>query len=286
MKENDLLRASLNTGATNVAPGELAKARQALADANQKLAEQTRRADKLAQDNKTLQSAASVNALEKAALEKRLQQRQSPATAAPSETSDEVKTLRARIAVDEAQAVPYTPEELALLKSPAPAPAPARRATSPQNSVNELPGGSALLVAEAQNYFSAGDYDKAEADYRQILQREPNNAPALANLAAIELQENKLADARDAHHRRARKNPGRRLHPFDLRLSEIPPAEIRRGAGCVEPRGASWTRRTRKSRIISASRWAKRGCARRRKRPCARRLNSTPIMATRTTTSP
>ena len=195
MKENDLLRASLNTGATNVAPGELAKARQALADANQKLAEQTRRADKLAQDNKTLQSAASVNALEKAALEKRLQQRQSPATAAPSQTSDEVKSLRARIAVDEAQAVPYTPEELALLKPPAPAPAPARRATSPQNSVNELPGGSALLVAEAQNYFSAGDYGKAEADYRQILQREPNNAPALANLAAIELQENKLDDA-------------------------------------------------------------------------------------------
>ena len=39
MKENDLLRASLTPVATNVAaPGELSKARQALADANQKLA--------------------------------------------------------------------------------------------------------------------------------------------------------------------------------------------------------------------------------------------------------
>ena len=197
MKENDLLRASLTPVATNVAaPGELSKARQALADANQKLAEQTRRADKLAQDNQALQSAASVNALEKAALETRLQPRQTPAASAPAETSDEVKTLRARLAVDEAQTVPYTPEELALLKSPAPA-LPAN-AGGPKQPVNNLPSGSASLVAEAQKYFSAGDYDKAEADYLQILQRDPNNAQALADLAAIELQENKLADA-DTH---------------------------------------------------------------------------------------
>jgi len=213
MKENDLLRASLNTGATDVAaPGELSKARLALADANKKLAEQTRRADKLAQENKTLQSDASLNALEQAALEKRLQQRQTPVVAAPAKTSDEVKTLRARLAVDEAQAVPYTPEELALMKSPAPAPAigsggptkPANEtlaghalagSASQTKSVNELPGGSAVLVAEAQNSFSAGDYGKAETDYRQILQSDPNNAPALANLGAIELQENKLDDA-------------------------------------------------------------------------------------------
>ncbi len=104
-----------------------------------------------------------------------------------------MKTLRARLAVDEAQAVPYMPEELALLKSSASVPA--ANTSGRKKSINELPKGSALLVAEAQNYFSAGDYDKAEADYRQILQRDPKNAPALANLAAIELQENKLADA-------------------------------------------------------------------------------------------
>ena len=104
-----------------------------------------------------------------------------------------MKTLRARLAVDEAQAVPYTPEELALLKSPAPALA--ASAAGRKKSVNKLPAGSAPLVAEAQSYFSAGNYDKAEADYLQILQRDPNNALALANLATIELQENKLADA-------------------------------------------------------------------------------------------
>ena len=197
MKENDLLRASLATGATNeAAPGGLLKMRQALAEANQKLAEQTARVDRLALENQALRSSASINALEKAALEKRLQQRQTPAAAAPAGTSDEVKALRARLAVDEAQAVPYTPEELALLKSAAPAPA--TNAVSQEKSAHQLPAGSAPLVAEAQGYFSAGDYEKAGADYRRILQLDPDNALALANLAAIELQQNKLADA-DTH---------------------------------------------------------------------------------------
>ena len=196
MKENDLLRASLTTGAaggdTNgAAVEELLKVRQALADANGKLAEQTARVDRLALENQALQSAASISELEKEALEERLRRRRLPASA--SETSDEVKTLRARLAVDEAQAVPYTAEELALLKSPPPAPA--ANAGVREDSVNELPNGSALLVAEAQSSFSAGDYDKAEADYRQISERDPTNAVALANLSAIELQENKLADA-------------------------------------------------------------------------------------------
>jgi len=198
MKDNDLLRASLSTGATNVAakeaaPVESSKTPQALADANQKLAGQTRRADELAQENQVLQSAASVNALEKSALEKRLQQRQTPAASAPTESSDEVKSLRARLAADEAQAVPYTPEELALL-NPSP-PAPVAAAGNQEKTVNKLPDGSAPLVAEAQKYFIAGDYAKAEADYNQILQGDPGNALVLANLAAIDLQENKLDEA-------------------------------------------------------------------------------------------
>jgi tetratricopeptide (TPR) repeat protein len=192
MKENDLLRASLNGTTNGAAPAELSKLRRALADANQKLAEQAARADKLAQENQALQSAASISGLEKAALEDRLQ-RQQAAARAPADVSAEVKTLRARLAVDEAQAVPYTPEELALLK--APASALAARADARKKSVSELPSGSAALVAEAQSHFSAGEFAQAEADYRQILQRDPANALALANLATIELQENKLADA-------------------------------------------------------------------------------------------
>ncbi len=159
-------------------PAELLKVRKALAEANKRLAEQSSRADKLALDNQ--------------ALEQRLR-RQTPAASAPADASDEVKTLRARLAVDEAQAVPYTPEELALLKLPKPALA--ANAGGQKKSANKLPASAAPLVAEAQRYFSAGEYAKAEADYLQILQHDPNNALVLANLATIELHENKLDDA-------------------------------------------------------------------------------------------
>ncbi len=110
--------------------------------------------------------------------------------------AQQVDTLRARIAVDEAQSIPYTPEELALFKQSAP-----QLTANPnaeKKSVRDLPTGAASLVAEAQNYFSAREYGKAEADYQQILRQDENNGLALANLAQIELEENKLDDA-DKH---------------------------------------------------------------------------------------
>jgi Tfp pilus assembly protein PilF len=105
--------------------------------------------------------------------------------------TDEVNALRARLAVDEAQIVPYTPEELALFKQPAP-----QLARNPEKKpIKELPGGSAQLVAEAQHYFSARQFDKAEDDYQKILQRDENNGLVLANLATIEMEQGKLDDA-------------------------------------------------------------------------------------------
>jgi Flp pilus assembly protein TadD len=107
--------------------------------------------------------------------------------------SQQVDTLRARVAVDEAQPIPYTPEELALFKQSAP-----QLSANPnaeKKSVHELPGGTATLVAEAQTHFAARDYAKAEANYQEILRKDQNNGLALANLATIELEENKLDDA-------------------------------------------------------------------------------------------
>ena len=180
-----------NRTTNGTASDELQKARQELAEANKKLANQTAHADELEKSLATFQSVASISVLEKAALEDRLRQRQ--AAPAPAAASDEVKTLRARLAVDEAQTVPLTPEEQALMKSSAPTPA---TVSADQNkSAHKLPEGSALLDAAAQRAFSAGDYNEAEADYRRILQIDPNNALTLANLAAIELEENKFADA-------------------------------------------------------------------------------------------
>jgi Flp pilus assembly protein TadD len=106
--------------------------------------------------------------------------------------TDEVNALRARLAVDEAQVVPYTPEERALFKQPAPQLA---NRGAEKKSIKELPGGAAQLVAEAQHYFSARQFDKAEDDYQKILQRDENNGLVLANLATIEMEQGKLDDA-------------------------------------------------------------------------------------------
>jgi len=103
--------------------------------------------------------------------------------------TNEMQTLRARLAVAEAKPVPYSTEELALFQATVPRPNPN------QHSVHELPSGTAELVVSAQRHFAAHEFDAAEADYQKILDRDANNGLVLANLATIELQENKLADA-------------------------------------------------------------------------------------------
>jgi tetratricopeptide (TPR) repeat protein len=106
--------------------------------------------------------------------------------------NDNLKNARARLAVAEAQAVPYSAEELALFRQPVPTVA---TVVPVRKSIKELPSGTAELVASAQKHFARKEFDLAEADYHKILERDPNNALALANLATIELQQNKLDEA-------------------------------------------------------------------------------------------
>jgi len=104
--------------------------------------------------------------------------------------------LRSRLEVFEARQVPYTPEELALFKKPdVTIAAKASDANSGKKSVRELPPGSAVLVAEADRYFSMKQYDKAEDRYVQLLRKDERNVPTLANLAAIQLEMNHLDEA-------------------------------------------------------------------------------------------
>jgi Tfp pilus assembly protein PilF len=105
--------------------------------------------------------------------------------------NDEVKALRSRVAVDESKPVPYTADELALFNQPSPRinPEPVKK------PIQQMPAGTADLVASAQRHFASREFDQAEADYLKILDRDQNNGLALANLATIELQEDKLADA-------------------------------------------------------------------------------------------
>ena len=103
--------------------------------------------------------------------------------------SGQLQTLQARLAVVEAQRVPYSSEELALFRQPAPVPKPVPAGMPP---INEPPTG---LMASADGHFSAHEYDQAAGDYQQLLQHDENNGLALANLAAVELSQSHLPAA-------------------------------------------------------------------------------------------
>jgi tetratricopeptide (TPR) repeat protein len=175
MKENDLLKASAT--ATN-APSQLeneARIRDLTQERDDLLA-------KLGEANRRLYGT-----------------KKQDLVAQMDQLTDQIRTLRERLAVAEASPVPYTPEELALLKQATPQLA---AGDAQKKSVKQLPAGSAAVVAEAQSFFSAGQFDRAEADYLKILPQDENNALILGNLAAIEMQEGKL-DAAEKHFRTA-----------------------------------------------------------------------------------
>jgi tetratricopeptide (TPR) repeat protein len=109
------------------------------------------------------------------------------------EMENQLAALRARLEVFEARQVPYTAEELALFQRPE-----INLAANPnagKKTIKELPAGTATLVAQAQRDFAAHDMDKAEAKYLQVLHQDEKNGPVLANLAAIQLEMNRLDEA-------------------------------------------------------------------------------------------
>jgi tetratricopeptide (TPR) repeat protein len=101
---------------------------------------------------------------------------------------------RARMDAFEARAIPFTTEELSLMKEPEPKMAkvesqPGRKAFS------ELTPTSAKLVADAHRYYATGQYDEAEAAYLQVLKSDEKSVPVLADLASIELRGGHLDSA-------------------------------------------------------------------------------------------
>jgi Flp pilus assembly protein TadD len=117
------------------------------------------------------------------------------------ELTDQVDSYRARLEALESKAVPYTPEELAMLQSPGEAPLARPAAVQPAakpagNAVSkDPPPGTAALASEAQRYFMAHDMEKAEQKYLEILKQGPDNVYTLANLAAIQMEMGHLDDA-------------------------------------------------------------------------------------------
>lgn len=110
------------------------------------------------------------------------------------ELTRQVASFRARIEVLEAHPVPYSDAELALF-SQSPTALSASAHVSKAKKRKDLPPAVAAKLSEGQQFFLAGDFDKAEARYKEVLKYDEKNFNVLADLASIELSSGHLDDA-------------------------------------------------------------------------------------------
>lgn len=108
--------------------------------------------------------------------------------------TNQVANLRARLEVFEARKAPYTKEELALMDDNIPRLAANVDPKATKRS-REVPAGAGLIIAEAEQAFAARRYSEAEDKYKQVLKMDEQNPVSLANLAAIQLELQKLDEA-------------------------------------------------------------------------------------------
>jgi Flp pilus assembly protein TadD len=108
-----------------------------------------------------------------------------------AQLKSQLAAARARLEVLEAKAIPYSAEELALLKQTTPTLAQSETSVP----AHELPPGAANLLKEAKVAFKDKQYSTAEAKYLELLKLDPKNAAALTDLAVIQLQLNRLDEA-------------------------------------------------------------------------------------------
>ena len=88
------------------------------------------------------------------------------------------------------------PVPVATNEVPAPAPAapePSRDAKGEKDSVPRQ------LFAQAVAAFDAGDYEKAEKGFREVLEKAPQSLNAQFNLGVIAERQGRLADAQEAY---------------------------------------------------------------------------------------
>ncbi len=197
-KEMTALKASAASQTASVDAGQIAQERDKL---KEELAARTRDlADAEAHGDRDLITA---HAQVKEALAQRdeLQKKlDAAATAATAVDTAEVEQLRARLAVLEAKAVPYTPEELAMLnqpQSPAPLPAaPAAEVKRPRivHSAMDLPPGTGPLMSDAMRASLEHNFAGAEEKYKEILHQDENNVYVMAHLADAQFAEGHLED--------------------------------------------------------------------------------------------
>lgn len=188
---------------------ELQKAQAEVEQAKRQLASQTEKVAQLEQEKQALQAAAknqqpAAPAVDVAALQNQLAEQKAVIdrltrekdllqgrVQSPTPESDIVLALKARIAILETQKIPFTPEELALMT----APKTDIPATPTKTAARQPLATAAPLLAEAQRHFAAGEYNQAEQKYQRAIEMDDQNPMALANLAVIQAELNKLDEA-------------------------------------------------------------------------------------------
>ena len=148
---------------------------------------------------------------ENATLQKKLDgavQKTAKQPAATATTTAELDALRARLAVYEAKPVPFTAEELAVLKGSPPPTKPVAVADLPttvtpvvsttkpaKRNYRELPPGVGELFAEARRDYFAGRFGDSEKKFQEILRQDEKNVYLLGFLSGSELELHHLAEA-------------------------------------------------------------------------------------------
>jgi Tfp pilus assembly protein PilF/predicted nucleic acid-binding Zn-ribbon protein len=214
LAQRDELQKKLEAANGELATLKAAAATQpAPADVTQIVQERDKLKEELAARTKDLadaeahgdQEVIAAHAQVKEALAQRdeLQKKLDAASAATTAADNaEIEQLRARLAVLEAKAVPYTTEELAILNQtqsqppaqlPAASAAPAKRSRS-AHSAMDLPPGAGPLMADALRASMERDFAQAEEKYREILRQDENNVYVLAHLANAQFAEGHLED--------------------------------------------------------------------------------------------
>lgn len=112
------------------------------------------------------------------------------------ELEKEFQSAQARLQVLEAEAVPYTAEELALVDHGADL----KMALSNEQALAdrkpaELPPGAGPIMAQAERALANGQIDVAEQKLRDLLRQDENNVITLAKLGAVMMEKKDLEEA-------------------------------------------------------------------------------------------
>jgi Flp pilus assembly protein TadD len=115
---------------------------------------------------------------------------------ATQELEKQLEAIRAKLQIFEAKQVPYSADELALFKqSPIKVASAQTNTPAVKKKSNEVPPGAKPLVTEALRAIDAGRLAEAEKKYQEALRQNENNTYLLANLAAVQMDQDKVVEA-------------------------------------------------------------------------------------------